>query len=59
MICFILEVYGGDDMFVIPEPTPVTVTGIGGSTYDFIDMSKLGNDPRQPRTVLIWTQHHR
>ena len=47
---FLLDVYGGDDMFVIPEPTPVTVTGIGGSTYDFIDMSKLGNDPRQPRT---------
>tara|TARA_R100000278_G_scaffold105418_1_gene81862 strand:+ start:484 stop:1803 length:1320 start_codon:yes stop_codon:yes gene_type:complete len=47
---FLLEVYGGDDMFVIPEPTPVTVTGIGGSTYDFIDMSKLGSDPKQPRT---------
>lgn len=47
---FLLDVYNGDDMFVIPEPTPINVTAIGEGTYDFIDMSKLGNDPRQPRT---------
>lgn len=49
---FLLDVYGGDDMFVIPEPTPVSVTAIGEGTYDFIDMSKYGTDknPSQPRT---------
>ena len=52
---FLLEVYGGDDMFVIPEPTPMTINYLDDDgdylgSYDFIDMSKLGNDPRQPRT---------
>ena len=37
-------------MFVIPDPVPVTETGINTGTYDFIDMSKLASGPSQPRT---------
>ena len=47
---YILEAYNSDPMFVIPEPTPVVETAIDEGTYDFIDMSKLMNEPRQPRT---------
>ena len=54
---FLLEVYGGDDMFVIPEPTPMTINYLDEDgdylgSYDFIDMSKYGtdNNPSQPRT---------
>ena len=47
---YILEAYNSDPMFVIPEPTPVVETAIDEGTYDFIDMSRLMNEPRQPRT---------
>lgn len=51
---FILEAYNSDPMFVIPDPVPVTESGINTGTYDFIDMSKpvgmLTSDPSQPRT---------
>ena len=47
---FILDAYNSDPMFVIPDPVPVTETGINTGTYDFIDMSKLASGPSQPRT---------
>ena len=51
---FILDAYNSDPMFVIPDPVPVTETGINTGTYDFIDMSKpvgmLTSGPSQPRT---------
>lgn len=46
---FLLDAYNSDPMFVIPDPEPVTETGINEGTYDFIDMSQMGG-PRQPRT---------
>ena len=51
---FILDAYNSDPMFVIPDPVPVTETGINTGTYDFIDMSKpvgmLTSGPKQPKT---------
>tara|TARA_B100000513_G_scaffold75296_1_gene30405 strand:- start:10 stop:1386 length:1377 start_codon:yes stop_codon:yes gene_type:complete len=47
---FILDAYNSDPMFVIPDPIPVTESGINTGTYDFIDMSKLASGPSQPKT---------
>jgi len=47
---FLLDAYNSDPMFVIPDPVPVTESGINTGGYDFIDMSKLTGGPSQPRT---------